>query len=52
MTEFYCCKKSSQKSALESGLTPHEVSPLLLAGILGFFALEKQYARPLTSALW
>jgi zinc and cadmium transporter len=27
--------------ALESGLTPHEVFPLLLAGILGFFALEK-----------
>ncbi|MFN6961860.1 MAG: ZIP family metal transporter [Rhodocyclaceae bacterium] len=26
---------------LESGLTPHEVFPLLLAGILGFFALEK-----------
>jgi len=27
--------------ALEAGLTPHEVFPLLLAGILGFFALEK-----------
>jgi zinc and cadmium transporter len=27
--------------ALESGLTPHEVFPILLAGILGFFALEK-----------
>jgi zinc and cadmium transporter len=27
--------------ALESGLTPHELFPLLLAGILGFFALEK-----------
>ena len=27
--------------ALEEGLTPHEVFPLLLAGILGFFALEK-----------
>jgi len=27
--------------ALESGLTPHEAFPLLLAGILGFFALEK-----------
>jgi zinc and cadmium transporter len=27
--------------ALESGLTPHEVFPALLAGILGFFALEK-----------
>ena len=27
--------------ALEMGLTPHEVFPLLLAGILGFFALEK-----------
>ena len=27
--------------ALESGLTPHEMFPLLLAGILGFFALEK-----------
>lgn len=27
--------------ALESELTPHEVFPLLLAGILGFFALEK-----------
>lgn len=27
--------------ALESGMTPHEVFPLLLAGILGFFALEK-----------
>lgn len=27
--------------ALESGLTPHEVFPLLLGGILGFFALEK-----------
>lgn len=27
--------------ALESGLTPHETFPLLLAGILGFFALEK-----------
>jgi zinc and cadmium transporter len=27
--------------ALESGLTPHEVFPVLLAGILGFFALEK-----------
>jgi zinc and cadmium transporter len=27
--------------AFESGLTPHEVFPLLLAGILGFFALEK-----------
>ncbi len=26
---------------LESGLTPHEVFPLLLGGILGFFALEK-----------
>ncbi|NWG32430.1 MAG: ZIP family metal transporter [Rhodocyclaceae bacterium] len=26
---------------LESGLTPHEAFPLLLAGILGFFALEK-----------
>jgi len=26
---------------LESGLTPHEMFPLLLAGILGFFALEK-----------
>lgn len=26
---------------LESGPTPHEVFPLLLAGILGFFALEK-----------
>lgn len=27
--------------ALENGLTPHEVFPLLLAGILTFFALEK-----------
>ena len=27
--------------ALESGMTPDEVFPLLLAGILGFFALEK-----------
>jgi zinc and cadmium transporter len=27
--------------ALELGLTPHEVFPILLAGILGFFALEK-----------
>ncbi len=27
--------------ALELGLTPHEVFPMLLAGILGFFALEK-----------
>lgn len=27
--------------ALELGLTPHELFPLLLAGILGFFALEK-----------
>lgn len=27
--------------ALESGLTPHEVFPVLLGGILGFFALEK-----------
>ena len=27
--------------ALESGLTAHEVFPLLLAGVLGFFALEK-----------
>lgn len=27
--------------ALESGLTPHEVFPVLLAGILGFFGLEK-----------
>jgi zinc and cadmium transporter len=27
--------------ALELGLTPHEVFPLLLAGLLGFFALEK-----------
>ncbi len=27
--------------ALESGLTPHEMFSLLLAGILGFFALEK-----------
>ena len=27
--------------ALELGLTPHEVFPYLLAGILGFFALEK-----------
>lgn len=27
--------------ALENGLTPHEMFPLLLAGILGFFALEK-----------
>ncbi len=27
--------------ALESGLTPHEVFPTLLAAILGFFALEK-----------
>jgi zinc and cadmium transporter len=27
--------------ALESGLTPHDVFPLLLAGILAFFALEK-----------
>ncbi len=27
--------------ALESGLTPHEAFPLLLGGILGFFALEK-----------
>lgn len=27
--------------ALESGLTPHEVFPVLLAGILGFFMLEK-----------
>lgn len=27
--------------ALESGLTPHEAFPLLLAGILAFFALEK-----------
>lgn len=26
---------------LEAGLAPHEVFPLLLAGILGFFALEK-----------
>jgi len=26
---------------LESGLTPHEVFPAFLAGILGFFALEK-----------
>lgn len=27
--------------AMEGGLTPHEVFPLLLGGILGFFALEK-----------
>jgi len=27
--------------ALELGLTPHEVFPVLLSGILGFFALEK-----------
>jgi len=27
--------------ALELGLTPHEAFPVLLAGILGFFALEK-----------
>ena len=27
--------------ALESGMTPHEVFPLLLGGILGFFMLEK-----------
>ncbi len=27
--------------ALESSLTPHEVFPILLAGILGFFVLEK-----------
>jgi len=27
--------------ALEMGLTPHEVFPVLLTGILGFFALEK-----------
>jgi zinc transporter ZupT len=27
--------------ALESGLTPHEVFPLLLGGILAFFMLEK-----------
>ena len=27
--------------AFEAGLSPHEVFPLLLAGILGFFALEK-----------
>lgn len=27
--------------ALEQGLTPHEVFPVLLGGILGFFALEK-----------
>jgi zinc and cadmium transporter len=27
--------------AFELGLTPHEVFPLLLAGILGFFALQK-----------
>ncbi len=27
--------------ALELGLTPHEVFPVLLAGVLGFFALEK-----------
>jgi zinc and cadmium transporter len=27
--------------ALESGLTPHEAFPVLLGGILGFFALEK-----------
>lgn len=27
--------------ALESGLTPHEAFPVLLAGILAFFALEK-----------
>lgn len=27
--------------ALESGLTPHEVFPALLAGILGFFVMEK-----------
>jgi zinc and cadmium transporter len=27
--------------ALESGLTPHEVFPILLAGILAFFVLEK-----------
>ena len=27
--------------AFEAGLTPHEVFPLLLAGIIGFFALEK-----------
>lgn len=27
--------------ALESGLTPHEVFPALLAGVLGFFVLEK-----------
>jgi len=27
--------------ALERGLTPHEVFPVLLGGILGFFALEK-----------
>lgn len=27
--------------ALESGLTPHEAFTILLAGILGFFALEK-----------
>lgn len=28
-------------AALESGLTPHEVFPVLLGGILGFFLLEK-----------
>ncbi|HRE18690.1 MAG TPA: ZIP family metal transporter [Rhodocyclaceae bacterium] len=27
--------------ALENGLTPHQAFPILLAGILGFFALEK-----------
>lgn len=27
--------------ALESGLTPHETFPVLLAGIIGFFMLEK-----------
>lgn len=27
--------------ALELGLTPHELFPVLLAGVLGFFALEK-----------
>lgn len=26
---------------LESGLTPHEVFPVLMAGVLGFFVLEK-----------
>lgn len=28
-------------AALETGLTPHEVFPVLLVGILGFFLLEK-----------